>query len=201
MDHVPRIVNGDGGNVMRRTRLSGALAVAGALVLLGGSPAVAVDADQGTWDNGDTYAFCGTGTNSRTCTYDFYAWSCTEGAAAGVALASCWFHLHGAVRVAPILSAAGKIVGCTSVALTSTGYGEYDSAFDEFDRSRIDVTHTLEVKDTFGDGKPGVAKYVFEEGGEGFEQWTASGTFVASCRSGADGWLSGGAGSVTVSVN
>lgn len=171
------------------------------LLALVGTPASAADINQGTWDSGDTYNACGTGVNTRTCTYDFYSWDCTDAQAAGARLGSCWFHLHGTVTVAPILSAAGQIVGCTSVALSAGGFGDYDSSFNQFDNSAINDTRVLEVKDTFGDGKPGVGKYTYTEGGEGFQTWTATGTFVATCARGAAQWTSGGAGSVTVSTN
>ena len=176
-----------------------------AAVALISTPAYAADINQGNWDGGDTYNACGTGVNTRTCTYDFYSWDCTEAQASGVRLASCWFHLHGTVTVAPILSASGQVIGCTSVALSAGGYGEYDSSFDQFDAiypdNPINDTRVLEVKDTFGDGKPGVGKFTYTEGGEGFQTSTATGTFVATCRRGAAEWTSGGAGSVTVSTN
>lgn len=183
---------------MRKMRL---VSCALATVALAGSPAHAVDVNEGAWDSGDTYNSCGTGVNTRTCTYDFYAWNCTEAQASGVRLAGCWFHLRGTVTVAPILSASGQVVGCTSVAFTAGGYGEYDSSFNEFDNSAINGTRVLEVRDTFGDGKPGVAKFTYTEGGEGFQTWTATGTFVATCARGAAQWTFGGAGSVTVSTN
>jgi hypothetical protein len=174
-------------------------------VMLVSAPAEAVDVNEGTWDDGDTYNACGTGANTRSCAYDFYSYRCTDAQAAGARLGSCWFHLHGTVTVAPLLSASGQVVGCTSVALSARGYGGYDSSFDQYDHGAIDGTRTLEVKDTFGDGKPGVAKYTYTAGGEGIQTWTATGTFVATCARGAAQWTSGlgadGAGSVTVSAD
>lgn len=172
-----------------------------ATVALVGTNAYAVDVNQGAWDGGETFNACGTGTNTRACTYDFYSSGCTEAQASGVRIAGCWFHLHGTVTVAPILSAGGQIVGCTSVALSAGGYGDYDSSFNQFDNTAINDTRIVEVKDTFGDGKPGVGKYTYTEGGEGFQTWTATGTFVETCARGAAQWTSGGAGSVTVSTN
>ncbi|HVF04892.1 MAG TPA: hypothetical protein VNA20_08640 [Frankiaceae bacterium] len=183
---------------MRNARL---VLCAVALVALVGTPASAADVNEGAWDSGATFNSCGTGTNTRTCTYDFYSSSCTEASASGVRLAGCWFHLHGTVTVAPILNAGGRVVGCTSVALSAGGFGEYDSSFNQFDHSAINDTRILEVKDTFGDGKPGVGKYTYTESGEGLETWTATGTFVATCARSASQWTSGGAGSVTVSAD
>jgi hypothetical protein len=175
--------------------------VATAALVLSTTPAHAASADKGTWDSSDAYADCGAGVNSRTCYYDLYSNQCSEASTVGVTVAPCWFELHVSVNVVPILNAAGKVVGCTSSALSAQGYGYYDSTFNQFDNSNMSDTLVFEVKDTFADGNPGVAKYtIVDRDLDGTRIWTATGSFVTTCARNVWQYNSGGAGSVTVEV-
>lgn len=184
-----------------RTALS-ALSATAAIVLVA-TPAHAAEANEGVWDTGDTHVACGTGVNSRTCTYDFWSAGCTEASAGGVQVAGCSFYLRVKVTVVPLLNGAGRVVGCTSAALSATGFGRYDSMFGQFDNFDMDDSLVFEVKDAFGDGKPGAAKFTIVDGfgNEGSTTgWIAKGALVTSCARGASQWNSGGAGSVTVEI-
>jgi hypothetical protein len=167
-------------------------------------PAQAVLADKGIWDGGAVFAYCGSGTNSRTCTYDFYAAGCTEAAVAGLSRVPCEFEFRATVAIAPILDAAGRIVGCTSVPLDtrSSGRATYDSTIDVFDNPDISDVFTIEVRDVFADGRPGVGHFsALDDSAQGPAQlWFANGAFVGVCAPGADQGSSGGAGSITVVV-
>lgn len=161
----------------------------------------AANADKGTWDDSDNFVSCTSGTNSRTCTYDMYSYGCQEASTIGVTLAPCSFYLHARVTVVPLLNGAGQVIGCTSSALSATGYGEFDSTFSEFDNFDMEDTVIFEVKDTFGDGKPGVAKFtIVDADQEGTPTWVATGSFVTSCGRSINQYDIGGAGSVTVQV-
>ena len=187
---------------MRFSRIMVGMAAVTALALTS-TAANAANVDKAQWDDGEMLVQCTSGVNSRTCSYYFYSAGCDEASTVGVNLAACSFNLDVAVTVVPILNGAGQVVGCTSSALSARGSAEYDSYFSQFDNSSIDDTVIFEVKDTFGDGKPGVAKYTFiDSGGQegGTKVWTVKGTSVTSCARNVDQWNSGGAGSVTVAV-
>lgn len=71
------------------------------------------------------------------------------------------------------------------------GRVEYNSAFPEFDRPATDPinnTFSLEVKDAFGDGKPGVVEFEAEEEAVGVtnRSWIAEGRFLQTCGRNAD---------------
>lgn len=184
---------------MRVSRIIISMAAAATLAISGS--ARAANADKGTWDDSDNYVSCTSGVNSRTCTYDMYSFGCQEASTVGVTVAPCSFYLHARVTVVPILNGAGQVVGCTSSALSATGFGEFNSSFSEFDNFDMEDTVVFEVKDTFGDGKPGVAKFTIVDGDqEGVRTWVATGTFVTSCGRNINQYNAGGAGSVTVQV-
>ncbi len=187
---------------MRFSRIMVGLAAATALALTS-TAANAANADKGQWDSTLTDVICGSGTNSRTCTYDLYSQACTEASTLGVTVAPCEFYLHATVTVVPILSGAGQVIGCTSQALSARGNGSYDSSFPQFDNPGMNDTFLFEVKDMFNDSKPGVVKYTVVDGGGqegGTQVWTAKGVGVGSCAVNVDQGSFGGAGSVTVAV-
>jgi hypothetical protein len=164
----------------------------------------AADAEHVEWSGGSAYSYCDSGLNSRICYYDVYA-NCTEAAAVGAPLASCRVEMHAAVNVVPVLNAAGRVVGCSSVGLNPSwgGYVDYDSTINEFDNHSISAPFNITVHDIFADGKPGAAEFVAisanDQGTEG-RTWIVTGDFVASCARGADSYSGTTTGTVDVDV-
>jgi hypothetical protein len=186
-------------------RLRSIVIAVGAAVTVLTLPGVAhaANAEHVEWSGGSAYSYCESGLNSRVCYYDLYI-SCTEAAAVGAPLASCWVEMHAAVRVVPVFNAAGRVVGCSSVGLDPSwgGYVDYDSSFNEFDNHNIASPFTIAVHDVFADGKPGAAELVAISQGEqeGGKTWIVTGDFVASCARNADFYSGTTTGTVDVDV-
>ncbi|HVF03515.1 MAG TPA: hypothetical protein VNA20_01625 [Frankiaceae bacterium] len=191
---------------MRILRLQrAAVVLAAASALLAPRTAHAVNAEHVEWA-GTGHSNCTTGTSAGwTCTYEVFSHTCPEVAVAGVPLASCYVWVRAVVKIAPVLNATGRLVGCTSggnVVLTGS-HVYFDSTFDEFDNDSINALVVGQMNDSFADGKPGAFELTaFEEGQSEISSayWLVSASLTGSCKRGAEYVYGTGAGTVDVQI-
>ncbi len=183
-------------------RFVGALVAGGALV----APAAAhaIDGESGEWTGG-AWSVCTSGTSTGWfCEFDVYSDTCPTVVVLGETFASCYLQMHAVVRIVPIVDGGGRVVGCTSLALSpeTQGHVDYDSAIEYFDNSRIDQTFVIEVFDMFGDGKPGAVEFFAHE--TRYDQqrtdWTIEGVFAGMCARDAFAFTNQATGTADVSV-
>jgi hypothetical protein len=155
--------------------------------------------DSGTFDSGYVSGSCGTGTTSRTCTYDINYTNCQEASASTGGprvVVPCDVHFHGSVTVQPRLNAAGRVVGCTSVVGTAGGTVTFNSnVWDGFDRtfSLTDLT----VQSAHPD-QSAAAIHFTGSSADGTFVWAGTASMTASCAPGSASAGGTTAGSVTV---
>jgi hypothetical protein len=163
-----------------------ALLLATVIVLAAPVAAHADAVDHADWDTGYSTSYCSAETNSRTCLYDLYVDDCVEASAAGSVVAPCHVRMHAQVRVAPLLNSTGKVIGCTSSAGGAMGWVSYDSAVGPFDNGDIASPFHIDVYDSDGDTKKGIASFVAVserpvEGTIGTAAWVVTGTLAVNC--------------------
>lgn len=196
----------------RSTRI--AVGAAGLVVGAVALPASAAleTVDQGTWGGASSTWSCGHGatiSSPYSCTYTTSAptWSekCTEAGAntGGGATASvnCDIEVTVTTQVAPIFNAAGKVVGCTSVAATASGQAAYTSGTG-FWSATIPIS-TADIHGANTDGVNGAGNLAYH--GHIFDgtfyDYSVSGVIAAAqCARNSSGFSSTGAGNVTVAA-
>lgn len=202
-------------------RADGAIASGGGIValamigLIGLAPnSLASEAvDGGAWDSSSASVTCGAGTNSRTCSIhvDVNSSECKEVSSTDIGSIhlfwiGCQVSLDAQVRVQPELSAAGRVIGCTSVAGRGSGSATYESGISaDFSRSAsnpISLT-AVTVHGTRADQSDALVTYEgFATSDDGLNSWSIQGTISGvRCGPSTSSESRVSSGSVTVSVN
>jgi len=142
--------------------------------------------DTGTWDSGLGTGSCTSGATTRTCTYDINYTNCQEGSVAtgtgANVVFNCAVHIHGSVTVQPRVNAAGKVVGCTSVVGTSTGYAAFDSnVSSDFDRTTPSRPLTDVTVQSAHPDQSAAAVHFVGIATNGTFAWTVDATMTGTC--------------------
>lgn len=197
------------------------LAIGAIAIVAGGAAAIPANAaaqtvDQGTWGNVFSTWSCGSGStidSPYSCTYgtstSFGSNQCHEAGltpGGGVTVAvSCSISVSVTTQVAPILSAAGKVVGCTSVATTASGVASYASGTGEFGATIPIQTADIHGVNTNSPRVNGVGHLAYH--GQFVDTntdfvYTVDGTIAAAqCAAGSSGSNGNGAGNVVVAFS
>lgn len=194
----------------------GAVAIVAAGAALIPANAAAQTVDQGTWGNVFSTWSCGSGAtidSPYSCTYGtnagFGSNQCHEAGitpGGGVHVdVSCSISVSVTTQVAPIINAAGKVVGCTSVATTASGIASYTSGTGEFGANIPIQTADIHGANTNSPRVNGAGTIAYH--GQFVDTntefvYTVDGTIAAAqCAAGSSGSNTDGAGTVTVAFS